>query len=243
MNKNIKLPQADLDLISAYLDNELDDNKRAEVEQRITHDQKFAECLVARKNQDDKLLFAYSEIDNKPVPDALLALLNIEDHKLEEKKQAAPIQTSANDSFFSRHPWMSLAASFAVVALSTPLYFSAQKTNTLNLAQALNDISSGNTVTLNDESSLYLSMSFENNQAQFCREYFKTQETQSTQVIACRGEQGWQQIITAEVVMISNHNYQPASGNSSVAVEHWLDVNMSSDPLTVKQELTKLNSQ
>ena len=227
------MQQTDYELISAYLDDELDPQGRAKVEEKLMNDNEFAQVFATFDQQNAHIKQTFAAIDDKPVPDALQALLTPEEPSAEVQSNVVRPQVSA----WKR--WMPLAASVAIAAVISPIIFQQQGDGKMTLAQALETVQSGEILPLDGDEKLYFSMSFENNQGDWCREYFLASGTAEKHIVACQEASSWRTMIEVDAPFPDPNVYSPASGGSE-AVDAWLDDNMASDSLSKEQEAARL---
>lgn len=254
------------ELISAYLDNELNDIERAQFEKRLSEDDALAQEFAAFQQNDLALKQHYSAIDDKPVPDSIMALLgqasNTEGQDSNRQASNTETQSKADETdnnvvaFKPRtekpapsnsgvqsgnKKWFSIAASVAVVALCIPIFLSTNQPNYPSLATVLNTQASGEHIQLADDEQIHLTMSFTNNNGDFCREYLLSKSSSHAHTVACRESGAWKTQVSGTLKNHHAEHYQPASGEMSAEVEIWLDTHMASDPLSQKQEQKQLN--
>lgn len=229
--------ESDDQLISAYLDGELSDIDRKIVEDRLIADDEFASRFSQFSGNDEAISQLYSEIDKTPVPESILAMLAPAEEVAPEVENKV-VQIAS----WRKASWLPIAASFVLVALVIPIYFSVTQDASLTLVSALENELSGQKLVLDSGKEMQLSMSFDDNQGNLCREYFLSEEANAQHVIACKIDGLWEPQITDSIALTSGQVFQPASGTLSGAVEGWLDLNMASDPLTVQQEQARLSN-
>lgn len=235
--------EQDYELISAYIDNELSDSEREQVNARLLQDKEFESIFLEFKNNDLQLLEHYSKIDEKPVPNEILNLLKDSSQISQKSESDKPEELVANNvtqNFSKQRAWyqagLSLAASALFVALVSYYYdYSDGALFDSQLATILDSNISGKSIEINTSERVYLSMSFLNKDGYWCREFFIIATT-TTQNISCRFEQEWQNEISIPAEFNEGNSYMPASSNDNYKIETWLDNNMGSDPLSNKQE-------
>lgn len=242
-------------LLSAYLDNELSPDERVSVEERLAKDNEFAELFSDLEKIDDAIELhsteLAAEIDNKPIPSEITELLKPTVNKndsLENVKtlSESSLGTASRPSKTFRQ-YLPIAAAVATIAIAIPLYMqlSAEKTNEMTLSQALNALPSGQQQVIQNDSVVSISMTFESADGNICREYVLAESLDSTagqQIISCRANSDWQQVLSANVTFSKQGQFQPASGQTSRDVEAWLDTNMASDAYSLEKERLILSS-
>lgn len=97
----------DLELLSAYLDGELDETSMSRVRKQLKHDSEARSLLEQYRWQDNALRKALAESLSEPVPEEL-------DRMIEE----APEKTVKHDAYRGRFPRMHLAAAAGIAMLT-----------------------------------------------------------------------------------------------------------------------------
>ncbi len=223
--------------ISAYLDGELNDIERAKFEKRLQEDDTLAIRFAQFNDNDTAIRQHYSAIDDTPVPDSIMSLL-------EEPEE---IQSSSDNNVveiksWHRVKWMPIAASFLVVALAVPIYNNMVQEALPTLTSVLDTHTSGQTLEIGNDQQIYLTMSFTDDQGNFCREYFVSNPQSANHLVSCKLDNRWQDQISDSVVMGSDQVFQLASGQLSDKVEQWLDSHMASDAMDTQQETSFLDN-
>lgn len=230
------MKKSDTEIISAYLDNELNEIERKQVEDRLLIDTAFQAMFESYSVQDQLVRGAFSEIDDAPVPNNILNMLNeTDDEVVPERQNVVELQS------WRRAKWLSIAASFLLVALALPVLLTMNK-QAITLADVLDSKVSGQTVKLDESRSVELVMSFSDTHGRFCREYKLMQPTNSQQNISCKEQGEWQTLVSSSINSTNSNNYQPASGGDSANIEEWLDSNMSGIPMSKAAEQDKLRT-
>lgn len=240
-------------LISAYLDKEMNDIERASFEKRLQSDDELAQQLIEFKDNDEAIKQHYAAIDDKPVPDEIMALLKQSDSKPAIETAPKEAKNKEQDNIVQLKPrkqnqpfkplkWGSIAASFFVAALCIPMFMNTSQDAYPDLASVLNSEPSGQSLALSKQQHVYLSMSFTDNSGRLCREYQLLDKNSAIQTIACYQEGLWQSQVSGNIHMPDHKNYQPASGEMASEVETWLDNNMASDPFGLDEEKSQLST-
>jgi hypothetical protein len=192
------------ELISAFLDNELDAGQRAHVEEMLRRD-KGAAARLERMRATDMLL-------NR----ALAPALNSETDAV-----AAAIMRTGRVSGRKRlaMQFAALAASMLFGALVSRWAGSPEPTQsayeiTQEQAHLLETAPSGAVRQVGD-SSFEVVLSLQTEGDQLCRQFRLTRDTHSTDVLACRDEtDAWRMVVSAAAV--SAEAYVPAGANSAL---------------------------
>lgn len=232
------MKKSDSELISAFLDNELSELELASFKKRLQEDVRFADDFTQYSENDLALKLQASVIDGTPVPESIMNLLA----ESEQKTQTSDSNIVQLASW--KHPkWLSIAASFLIVTLVTPMLWYANTQNDQSLASVLSSEVSGQTVTLEAGKIVALVMSFKDRQGNFCREYRLSQADGSEQTIACNIDGTWQTQISDAILLDNRQAYQTASSSSSEKIEAWLDENMADIALSIEIERRTLAKQ
>lgn len=190
------------DLISAYLDGELDAERRAMVEHQLRAD-KGAAARLERMRAADSLLKRALPASEQP-KDALLAATIL-----------------ATDQPLTRRDWVVRAAALAAAVIfglmigqvgrtgssaSVPYAISQQEARLL-------DTQSSGRVTDTASGAFEVVLSVQSEEGDLCRQFRLTRDMQSTDVLACRrGDESWRMVAAASAASVEG--YVPASANS-----------------------------
>ncbi|MCB5227313.1 hypothetical protein JAO78_010855 [Alishewanella sp. 16-MA] len=232
--------------LSAFLDAALPEAEMQQVREQLALNDDLVARLADLAMVDPILQQHYSEIEQRPVPAALLALLAEND---------AP--TAANDSkpnnvvSMSRwrqveQHWQRYAAAVACVAL-----FGGYGISQLNnpepgsmlaiqpaVQQHLSCSASGQTYQI-AEQQLTPQLSFVNQHGEFCRQYSLQSVSERSENIACQQQGQWQlKASIASLPVMVQTGYQTASGGS--ALDAMLDQFMVGPALTLAEEQQRL---
>lgn len=230
------MKKSDTEMISAFLDDELSEEERRDVKERLVKDEAFAKCFAEFNAGDQALKQTFSVIDDTPIPDSILSLLR-------ESEKKVPVNTNNVLSFkrWQQAKWLPIAASFLIIVLALPVLLTMNQPSGLTVASVLDTQVSGQIIEISASTEVELLMSFNDNQGNFCREYVFSQSAQTEQRIACKVDGVWQTQISDSVVGVSGNNYQAASAGGSDKIEGWLDANMVGIPFSTKMEQENLN--
>ena len=189
------------DLISAYLDGELDAERRAMVEHQLRTDKGAAARLERMRASDHALRKAFPAVEAK---DDFLATM---------------ILTTSQPS--RSHDWAKRAAALAaavIVGLALGQFVRIGDNSitpyaiSLEEARLLDSQPSGRVTTTSD-GAFEVVLSLQSEAGDTCRQFRLTRDMQSTDVLACRrGEEAWHMVAAASAA--SAEGYVPAGGNS-----------------------------
>lgn len=258
-------------LISAYLDGEMSEQDRYNLEQRLASDPEFAELYEEYERNNQALKASFADIASDPVPAALADLLDLNQtsndlanppmsndessaiHAAEKQSGSNVIDRSSTGWWTSRPVQMAAAVSFFTIGLSL-IWFSADnpmapQNLTAAIASHLDSTPSGQPQALDsqNQASMNILLSFEHNDGRLCREYTVRAQQQASFAIACRSESGWQTEVEhviegGTVILPSDNKYQPANAADIAELSQYVDVNAKSDPLSQTQELNHLEN-
>ena len=229
------MKKSDSEIISAFLDNELSELEVANFKKRQQEDVLFANEFAEYSENDLALKQHVSLIDNVPVPESIMNLLT----EPEQDKVAS------NSNVFQlagrTHPkWLSIAASFLIIAFLAPVFWYSSNQDSPSLAYILSSEVSGQTIALDGNARVALVMSFKDRQGNFCREYRLSQSTGSEQTVACNINGKWETQVSDRIQAAVSQAYQTASSASSAEIERWLDENMVDIPFSTQMERKSL---
>lgn len=225
------MKKSDIEMISAFLDNELSEAQRSDFEERLITDEALAKAFTAYSENDQAYRQAFSAIDETPIPDSILSLL-----RESEQKEPNTKENVIDLKSWQRAKWLPIAASFLIIALVLPALLSTNEQGGHTLASALDSQLSGQTIEIDASTNLELVMSFTDKQGHFCREYIFSQTASTEQRIACKIEGVWQTQVSDSFEAVGGNIYQAASSGGSDTIETWLDLNMSGIPLSASAE-------
>jgi hypothetical protein len=229
--------KSDIEMISAFLDNELSEAERRLFEERLITDEALAKAFAEYSENDQAYRQAFSAIDETPIPDSILSLLK-------ESEQEVPVSSKNVIELTSwrRATWLPIAASFLIIALALPVLLTMNEQDNPTVASVLDSELSGQTIELDASTNMALVMSFSDKQGHFCREYVFSQSTSTEQRIACKVDGVWQTQVSDSVNVLGGNTYQAASSAGSDKIETWLDLNMSGIPFSTSAEEENLSN-
>lgn len=240
-------------LLSAWLDDELSAAEADEITDRLAREPALARRLEALRGADPAARAVYEWLDELPMPQGVLDLL-------EERKRPAASGTPAareRDNVlpfpqrFVQSFWqapVAVAASLALVAgfLGSRLLIEAPEAGMSALyAQQIpagsgvhelleNGIST-RPATLEDGSEGQLLLTFENNAGDWCRQLAVSRDAVRLQALACRRDGRWQTEALA-YGRPAGGDFQPASGNTPTAINAAIDRLIGGEPLGADAE-------
>jgi hypothetical protein len=232
--------------LSAFIDAQLPEAQMEQVREAIALDETLAERLADLAMVDPMVKAYYQEIDQRPVPEATLRLL--EEAASTAKIIAFPRWRKLQQQV-QQHAaaWVFIAllagygvSQFDIVTGTTPESSStlASQTSSLdfNLGGQLGSQVSGQRIALSDNQALLIRLSFYNHEGDLCRQYGLENDSQISENISCRQQGEWQQVASVSLPKdkAGVAHYQTASGGS--ALDSVLDSMMSGAGLSLVQE-------
>ena len=213
----------DEELVCAYLDNQLTASEKAEFEKRLEVENHLQALLIQFKQADQTYIQADEAQIQSPMPEHILSLL----------QPAKP----KSQSVFRRWP---IAASVAAIAITTALLTIQSNDTDSELAKfnALDTSPSSELIWLDEkqQTSMLISLSFQHNNGQYCREFLLDTQGQATRQIACKDQQ-WKIEVTAPAASLrQNEAYMPAGEVQNNKIEDFLNQSMQGDGLDQNQE-------
>ena len=239
------------EMLSAFLDAQLSPAEMDTVRQHLLNDEQLTERLADLAMVDGLVQQHYAQIDLRPMPEAILQLLD----------QHAPSSTvtPGKATVITFPLWRRLqqqlqrhAAAAACIALFTG-YGVSQLSGpaqpglaglSVEVVQLLNSSPSGRSYPLDDQQ-LTPQLSFINQQGDFCRQYSRQSQAEFSENIACRHNGQWrlQASVNLDLPDAANAGqYQAASGGS--ILDNILDNMMAGgalDATTEQQYLDETN--
>lgn len=217
--------------LSAFLDNELNDDEMQQVRDMIATDPQVAERVEQLAMADAQLNQAISAIDDRPLPSAISAMLD-ETSASANSDDTRRSESSNNDTTNNVLPfkrklrntatWFGGAVAACLVVVIG--YQSGFQTGAPGLeaqiATALSRSASGATRQING-SDLRVHLSFTDNQGDYCRQFSLSTSTSRRDQVACLREGQWKIEADIERTMPQANEFQVASGPGEI--DRYLD--------------------
>ncbi|MCM0613787.1 hypothetical protein KFJ24_14975 [Marinobacter sediminum] len=205
--------------LSAFLDSELPEHEMQAVRERLMADPGLSDRLAELAAVDEQLMTHYSAIDDRPLPDALTAML--------EKENQSSTQVvrfpwwRRMQQGLQAHTGMAVAAAlvlgFGVAQLMT-FAPPAGDAGWHAVAKGLETTPSGKSHTLDTGEQLIPRLTFTNQEGQYCRQFRLQGPDNTSENIACRTDEsddGWTRVAAVETGRPDQpEGYQTASGGS-----------------------------
>ncbi|TNC79287.1 MAG: hypothetical protein C9356_19955, partial [Oleiphilus sp.] len=175
----------DLEKLSAYLDNELSSADRIVLEQRLAVETELQQAL-ANLEQGNKVAQTYfSELDNKPLPMDLEAMILTARPATEKTATIVDIFRSKKNKLTTQS-WGFASAASVVFALGIWMLMPATDSNiNASLLALLNTEPSGSVTTINSELKIEVLASYQDSQGIVCRSLIEHTPVSSNPILAC----------------------------------------------------------
>lgn len=241
--------ERDDELLSAYLDDELPQDDADALTERLAREPALMQRLQALRAADDEARAMFSRIDEEPLPQAILDMLQDSDTTTHEKDNVVPFPQRIARQLLQAP--VAIAASVALAAgfladrmlLEGPA--DAQGIEALVAQQIAPDSEvyellengvSTATLVLQDGSEARLLLTFQDQDGDWCRQLSVAQDARQLQALACRRNGQWQSEALAFGETASG-NYQQASAQTPAAINAAIDrVIGGNQPLDVSAE-------
>lgn len=260
-----ELSEQDLTLISAYLDNQLDNAELTAFKKRLLQEPTLnAQCQQFKK-MDEQIKQQISSIDNTPIPANISQLLSNPDDKttIQQNKH-----NNTNSSSKTSNPTriLALAATIAAVGIlsyQTLMPQIEQSTDAINnqsniitqaetsshqmvsplVHNALSQSLSMEITKLGAEGKMVVLQSFYNTQGQPCREYQLAQNAQTKHAIACYEQQKWTNVVdTFKSNQTNSQQYQTANTQNPIQITTYIENIKEPNTINKRQEQLLINS-
>lgn len=224
------------EMLSGFLDAELDDEKMNAVREAMAEDDTLVERLAVLANVDHVVRSAAEKATDKPLPGAITDMLDSRHgNRTPDNVVFIGLWKKAKQSISVP---VSLAAGVAVmVGLSVfNLQSGPSEASWNEVASVMDKQLTGETVTTDEGVFITPQLSFQNHDGAYCRQVEVQHEAELNQLIGCKNSNGdWSQVakITLQQTNL-NYDYQTASGNN--ALDDILDDMIATPPLNRSQE-------
>jgi len=227
------------EVLSAFMDRELDEAVAFHVREAIKEDAALGERLAELTRADELVRTHAHALDNQPLPAELLQRL--ESSQSLTQSRVIPVDFMRRRfrrglQLVQRH--QALAASVVIMLRLVAFVVSRGADQAVpNMSEYASDLASsmsGETITLDGSNTLITRFSFQHENGHFCRQYRLQARDQNTENIACRGGEGWVVIASLDAALADGGEYQPAS--QLPAMDSLLDAMMQGAPLSLTEE-------
>lgn len=227
------------EVLSAYMDGELDEGETLEVRDAIEKTPALGERLAALMAADALVRKHAHALDRKPMPADVLRRIEQQPGAAEaEEPESRVIHVDflrRGCRYVQNH---AAAAACLVLALGLVVFvvgrMDGRAVPVTEYSSALASSTSGDTVMLDDANMLVARFSFRDESDRFCRQYRLQTPAQSTENVACRDDNGWVVVASLDATLADGGEYRPAS--QLPAMESLLDEMMAGEPLSLTEE-------
>ena len=217
----------DIELLSAFLDDELSKSERSALEARLENEPELAEQLKVLKANDEAMRDVFNSINSAPLPSSLTELL--ENENTQTQVYAAPKQ-------FNWTPMLSAAACITL-ALAFTLGYNHFDSRKDSLEHTLSHVASGQ-----KNAGIEAEFSFLTSDKKLCRQYLHSSALKNLRSISCHTVDGWKQVASVEVEDTDDSMLYAPAGASSNALDMFINNHISGAPLTPSEEKEALNN-
>lgn len=206
------ITEQDQDLLSQYVDEELDNEQNLEVKRRLLAEPEFNAHYQKLKSLDNSIKEALSLEDEEEMPEEFAKLLELDP----EENETSVSDTVTKVSPIRKFWYLPVAASVAfVMVLTTFMTEQAPETKWSDIALQLNSQPSMKPVSMNTEQQLVVLQSFANQEGTWCREFMLQDSTNKVHGVACNENGNWRQVISNSSTINTDTTYATASSDES----------------------------
>lgn len=228
------------EVLSAYMDGELEAGETLDVRDAIEADPALGERLAALTAADALVRKHAHALDQQPLPASVLRRLEEPSGAMDTKE---PESNVIRVDFLRRScryvQTHAAAAACLVLALGVVAFVAGRMDGRAvpgvsEYAAALANSTSGDTIRLDESNTLVTRFSFRDESGRFCRQYRLQTPEQSTENVACHADNGWVVIASLDATLADGGEYRPAS--QLPAMDSLLDEMMAGAPLSLTEE-------
>lgn len=207
--------------LSAFLDSELPESEMEAIRDQLAVDDILTNRIAQLASVDAIVSSTYHAIDEKPLPDSVLKLLDsIDSQKPTPAASVTPLSAWQRiKSGLNNHAPLATAAALVIgltIGLMSRINDVQDSDYWSTIAASLDNNISGTPITLAEGYTLLPRVSFSNANEQFCRQFVLNTPNNSQHSIACRSSDGWQLAATIYDKPIEAGSYQTASSDSAI---------------------------
>lgn len=236
---------SDIQLLSAYLDDELSPTIAATIEQRLRREPALRALFQALQLQHRECLREFNAIDSVPLPDKLNKVLMEPEPSSQKSGSSFFEKLGLSLSFLAAPQIVSVCAMLIGIIGVFTLTQNREHSPELSavnsspeLYNALDKLVAGETIHANDMS-VYEVLAFRHVNGSLCKHYVLTAERQF-HGIACFSDARWQ----SEVYVANSRTqqteggslYKPADGAADKSIDTFIEANISGAVLAPKDE-------
>lgn len=234
----------DYELLSQYMDGELDVFTTRKLEQRLNVEPQLAATLQQLGTIDRSIKQTFNSAGKPSVHVSELVKNSASKHLASKNSTSKVVQLPKRKA---RATWQFAAAATLVAAAGLLLMPDSQQPHSHDaiLSAALESTPSmaSGWKTLSDGRQVRPVLSFQNSNNQWCREFLLAENTDNARGVACRTEAVWTtQVLVATAAPVSESQYRPAGAGDSEAIAQYLEQSGADVPLSASSEAALINS-
>jgi negative regulator of sigma E activity len=223
--------------LTAYVDGELDDEKRQQVQDAIHRDPEIARRVASHQALRDTLRKGFEPVLQEPVPERLLTAAR--SASAVSKSNVVPFRDH-RVPVRPRPRWIALAASFILGALALQFGASLLKSDSITerngqmLAAGIlrEALSNQLTASQTPQTPVQIGVSFLSHGGNYCRTF----QFRDLGGLACNEAGSWKLEVLARENHTGNSEYRPAATNLPPAVVQAVTDTISGEPLDAREE-------
>lgn len=233
-DENTTMNDQDYELLSQYMDGELDVFTTRKLEQRLSVEPQLAATLQRLTAIDSSIKQTFNDAAKPSV-------------QVSELVQNSATKVVQFPQRKARATWQFAAAATLVAAAGLLLMPDSQQPDSYDalLSSALESTPSmaSGWKTLPDGRQLRPVLSFQDSSNQWCREFLLAENTDNTHGVACRTEAIWTtHVLVATTAPVSESQYRPAGAGDSEAIAQYMEQSGADVPLSAASEATLINN-
>lgn len=234
------------EMLSAYLDGELNDVQNEQLESALEHDETLRERLESFAAVDTFLQDGLSHIDSDYSEEAYTQIITPTAQNASNHRNFRVLALAACALFVVGIGTILTSNLLAPRQGSAPVLIAQSLAQDHALYTLLENTLSANTIALDVNAELRgkVVLSFQNQDGAFCRHFQVEQTGKTYEGVGCRSRQNWAVKLIAETAdQPDPATYKTASTSGSEAVESLIDEIITGLPLTLEDEKIQIQSE
>lgn len=249
-----KTHKNDDELLSAFIDGELSTDDAAALAERLAREPGLAQRLEAMRSGDEAVRALYAQLDQAPLPDGVMRLLDTAGGEVEESRVVPfPLRAMrrlANQPFAIAAGVAVVAGFLAVLQLQNRMPTSPVEALVAGQLEAGSEVYeflehgvSGRPEVIGESTSMQVILSFESGSGDYCRQLYVAAPGQAVHGVACKGIDGWQlEAVAAAAPDAPDGAFQTAVSDIPEAVSSAVDGLIGArEPLSEDEENTLIS--
>jgi hypothetical protein len=232
----------DDEILMAYVDGELDERRRGEIESALARDPELARRVEEQRVLRARLAAAFAPVLRQPAPAHLEALARGGGSRAEPRGNIvqfpAKVSRPAPTPWRARE-WTAIAASLVLGVFLSWRFLAPAPGDFASVDGALvaaGDLAAALETKLASESagSVRIGLSFKANDGTYCRSFLSRES--ATAGFACRDENHWNVSIIQSVGALPGGELRPAAADMPPAILEAIEARLSGEPLDIDAE-------